>query len=80
MARLFLGLTALFCCSIALSAGAAEPHASGHTQRYLVQAANVNAARRSVMSVGATVEQSLPIVSGVAAHLSSSQAHRLRTT
>ena len=77
MARMLPILTALLSCSIALSA-AAEPPASGHAQRYLVQAANVSVARRSVVRVGATVEQNLPIVSGVAAHLSSAQAQRLR--
>jgi hypothetical protein len=80
MARLFLVLTAFFSCSIALSASAAvtEIPAPEHTQRYLVQAQSVSAARRSVMSVGATVERNLRIVNGVAAHLSSSQANRLR--
>ncbi len=82
MTRMFLllTLTTLFSFSVAPSTRAAviKMPASGHTPRYLVQAANVTDARRSVMRVGATVEQSLPIVNGVAAHLSAPQAARLR--
>ncbi|HXA91736.1 MAG TPA: S8 family serine peptidase, partial [Steroidobacteraceae bacterium] len=82
MARMFLLLAALFSISIALPASApliGRP-APEHAQRYLVQAVSVSVARRSVMHVGATVEQNLPIVNGVAARLSASQADRLRAT
>jgi len=82
MARMFLLLTAVISFSMAPSTRAAvsEMPAPGHSQRYLVQAASVTVARRSVMHVGATVEQNLPIVHGVAARLSASQADRLRAT
>src|ERR1700742_1854509 len=72
MARIFLLLTALFSIGIPLSTRAAE--------RYLVQASSASAAHRDVIRVGATVEQNLPIVNGVAARLSASQAERLRAT
>jgi hypothetical protein len=76
---MFLLLTAMFSFCITLSASAvSEISAPEHTERYLVQAVSVNAARRCVMRVGATVEQNLPIVNGVAARLSASQADRLR--
>jgi hypothetical protein len=76
---MFLLLTAMFSFCITLSASAvSEISAPEHTERYLVQAVSVNAARRCVLRVGATVEQNLPIVNGVAARLSASQADRLR--
>src|SRR5271163_5004339 len=82
MARMFLLLTAVISFSVALSTRAAviEMPAPGHSERYLVRAASVTTARRSVMHVGATVEQTLPIVNGVVARLSVSQADRLRAT
>ena len=53
MARMFLLLTAMFSFCITLSASAvSEISAPEHTERYLVQAVSVNAARRCVMRVG----------------------------
>ena len=48
------------------------------TALYIVQAASLDAASRSVRSVGADVHQKLDIIRAVSAHLTPAQAARLR--
>ena len=68
-------------CGLAASVTAASAPAASDSlgaPRYLVQAANLESARRDVMAVRASVEHELPIVNSVSAHLNPRQAAKLR--
>jgi hypothetical protein len=50
----------------------------GVVHRYIVQSSSAAWARQDVMRIGGVVRQDLPIIHGVAADLSNSQAEKLR--
>ena len=67
-ARLGIGFAvALACAGVA---GATPAHAAENTQAVVVEGSSVGAAAHAVAGVGGKVDAELPIVSGVAAHVS----------
>ena len=61
------------------AAPAAHAFGSGPTQAVIVESANVPAATAAVTAVGGTVDRALPVVDGVAAHVTADAFAALST-